>query len=44
VYGFDCNSSAVGVATAAHTKLSPKYYGPYQITQKIDAVSYGEVP
>jgi hypothetical protein len=32
--------SAVGVMSAAHSKLGPKFYGPYQIQQCIGEVSY----
>jgi hypothetical protein len=32
--------TAVGVTTAAHTKLGPKFYGPFQIVQQIGSVSY----
>lgn len=32
--------SAVGVTTAASSKLGPKFYRPYQILQRIGDVSY----
>jgi hypothetical protein len=32
--------SAVGVTFAAPSKLGPKFYGPYQILQRIGDVSY----
>jgi hypothetical protein len=30
----------VGVTIAAHTKLGPKFYGPFQVVQRIESISY----
>jgi hypothetical protein len=36
--------TAVGVTPATHSKLGPKYYGPYKILQKIGSVAYKQLP
>jgi hypothetical protein len=30
----------MGVVAAAHSKLSPKFYGPYKVLERIGKVSY----
>jgi hypothetical protein len=32
--------TAVGVKTTTHTKLGPKFYGPFQVVQRVRSVSY----
>jgi hypothetical protein len=32
--------TAVGITTASHSKLGPKFYGPFKMLQRIGSVSY----
>jgi hypothetical protein len=32
--------AAVGITAPTHSKLGPKYYGPYQVMQKVGEATY----